>query len=618
MKVCSYCGYKGNTDKIRCPNCGALLETMTEPPKKIIVDNINKTQTPPAKNQKSQKTAKQYSVIIFIAVLFTGIFAASVAFNIFSDSNGQRNYSAQNSVTSSAPDTVEAAFSDSSFRQALELIFKKEISNITWHDVDSIKSLRIDINYSGSGDIIGYSFDCIPPDGDFGSSVVTTDSHTNDISELAYFSNLESLSISGVSISTDYIPKNKDMKYIALESSFYSGYNSDVDVSNLTYFANYPKLISLTVSGSDITSLKGITDLTGLQSLTISGTGISDLSLLSSVKNITSLELIRNDSLASVQTLANMTWLKQLLIQDEPFTTLHEISGLSGLEALTVIDTPLRNADFLTGLKQLKTLEISGCYDLLTLPSLKGLTSLESLTLKSSELDQSPIADLTGLKTLSLYYTDSLLPLKELKNLTSLTLAPYMDVDDVSPLANLSNLEYLKIGIDTAAELDDLSPIGKLKNLKILDLGGDDHTHYIYADFIYGMAGLEELNLSNDRLDSDFSKIKNMTGLKRLFLNGTSIEEENYVTAPLGQSAASVSIGELKGLQELDLGGNNLTDIKFLSGLTSLTSLNLSDNYITDASPLSGLTGLKFLDISKNAINNIDALNTLVNTNIVK
>lgn len=64
----------------------------------------------------------------------------------------------------------------------------------------------------------------------------------------------------------------------------------------------------------------------------------------------------------------------------------------------------------------------------------------------------------------------------------------------------------------------------------------------------------------------------------------------------------------LPGLTELDLYGNQITDVRPLQGLTGLRSLNLYDNQIRDVSPLASLRGLRWLYLGDNQISDVRAL----------
>ncbi|MCL0038064.1 leucine-rich repeat domain-containing protein, partial [Thermodesulfovibrionales bacterium] len=61
-------------------------------------------------------------------------------------------------------------------------------------------------------------------------------------------------------------------------------------------------------------------------------------------------------------------------------------------------------------------------------------------------------------------------------------------------------------------------------------------------------------------------------------------------------------------LQGLSLGGNQITDIAPLAGLTGLGTLWLWNNQITDIAPLAGLTKLERLSLSGNRITDITPL----------
>jgi internalin A len=69
----------------------------------------------------------------------------------------------------------------------------------------------------------------------------------------------------------------------------------------------------------------------------------------------------------------------------------------------------------------------------------------------------------------------------------------------------------------------------------------------------------------------------------------------------------------LTKLTSLDLGENEISDIKPLSNLTKLTSLSLWGNQISDIKPLSNLTNLTSLHLSGNQISDIKPLSNLTN-----
>ena len=74
------------------------------------------------------------------------------------------------------------------------------------------------------------------------------------------------------------------------------------------------------------------------------------------------------------------------------------------------------------------------------------------------------------------------------------------------------------------------------------------------------------------------------------------------------------SLANLYKLQTLDLGSNSMVDTSSLSKMTNLTELNLSNNEINDISVLSNLTNLRVLNIQDNKL----AENATSTINILK
>ena len=94
---------------------------------------------------------------------------------------------------------------------------------------------------------------------------------------------------------------------------------------------------------------------------------------------------------------------------------------------------------------------------------------------------------------------------------------------------------------------------------------------------------LTVLNLGGNRI-TDVSALAGLTQLERLDLAGNQITD----------------VGALAGLTQLtvlNLSGNRITDVGALAGLTQLTELNLNATEITDASALAGLTRLTSLSL---------------------
>ena len=111
------------------------------------------------------------------------------------------------------------------------------------------------------------------------------------------------------------------------------------------------------------------------------------------------------------------------------------------------------------------------------------------------------------------------------------------------------------------------------------------------------MTQLTDLHLGGNAI-SDISVLSGLTQLKWLYLWNNTIGD----------------VSPLKGLTQLTdlhLGGNAISDISSLSGLTQLKWLHLWNNTIGDVSPLKGLTQLESLELGGNVISDISSLSGL-------
>lgn len=134
----------------------------------------------------------------------------------------------------------------------------------------------------------------------------------------------------------------------------------------------------------------------------------------------------------------------------------------------------------------------------------------------------------TGLKSLNLTlsFAPDISPLKDLTNLQYLNISRNyrLDDDSINNLSELTNLEQLDISSDG---ISDLTPLKNLKKLKALNL---------YSDHIYDLSPikdldqLEEINMSGSTRDGfnnvkDISVLKNFKKLKKLDISYNPVDE---------------------------------------------------------------------------------------------
>ena len=185
--------------------------------------------------------------------------------------------------------------------------------------------------------------------------------------------------------------------------------------------------------------------------------------------------------------------------------------------------------------------------------------------------DLSPLSELPNLSSLTLGYYEltSLDMLSPLTGLTKLNVYAGLPLEDISALANLTELRSLMIAIaDTSwskCAVQDLTPLSGLVNLENVNLNIDGITDFEWAKDLVNMKSLEFYSERGSYTNVD--GLSGMTHLQELLL-------------PLRYQG----------------GANSTYDIQGLSGLTELVTLNIPCG-VEDLSPLSNLTRLESLSI---------------------
>jgi internalin A len=236
---------------------------------------------------------------------------------------------------------------------------------------------------------------------------------------------------------------------------------------------------------------------------------ISDLAPFEELKNLKELELwFPDNKIADIAPLAGLTKLEYLNLGGgtNTFTDLSPLAGLTGIRKLYLytgrkdarIDlSPLgkltnladlelgiinttqvpSNMSALSRLVNLRKLKLMGLLNDLT--PLAELKNLEDLNVGTPPVrDLKPLANLTSLRRVALYFAPTspdLSALAKLVNLESLKIGPRLKakeggIKDLAPLANLTKLVHLEI---KNGQVTDLAPLSGLKNLKELNLIGN-------------------------------------------------------------------------------------------------------------------------------------------------
>ncbi len=313
-----------------------------------------------------------------------------------------------------------------------------------------------------------------------------------------------------------------------------------------------------------------------------------------------------NDELYEIQSLADLTELKELTIQGRIKTISNNKSN--------------NNYSYL-----------------------KSLSNLSSLTLHDLELeDLSFLSDLTGLNKLDLSYNyiKDISPLASLKNLESLDLS-FNRIESIDALAGLTNLKALAIGnnfVKSIAALRNMKELESFEASSGLYYQGDPTYSYenifkhYYNDMEYGIGESNELRGYNPKCIKDilegtesvFVTQQNQAGIGFNFFDSFMADDGNYITLS-PYSVHSIwgsnrnTIEDLSPLQELlnlvflDVSGNCVRDLSTVKGLKKLMFLGCMDNKIEDVSFITAekFPALKYVYLSQNNIKEAENLISL-------
>ena len=190
----------------------------------------------------------------------------------------------------------------------------------------------------------------------------------------------------------------------------------------------------------------------------------------------------------------------------------------------------------------------------------------------------------------------SLEGIQYLTNLVDLRF-PNNQVNDLSPLQNLTNLEILVFGDWTGGNLvSDLTPLQNLSNLLQLAFANNQVTTLTP---LQNLTSLQVLDFGHNQVTS-LTPLQNLTNLWSLVFSNNQVT----TLSPLQY---------LTNLQVLWFSNNQVTSLTPLQNLTNLQSLNFAGNQVTDLTPLQNLTKLSFLYFSETAVSDLAPLQNLTN-----
>ncbi len=490
--------------------------------------------------------------------------------------------------------------------KALELLFNKEISEITEEELASITSL--DFYYQ-----------------DYNYKKVRCEMNIGDESVV------EELSLGDISM------YDSDFSIFPNLTSLYMGYGDIASLDGLTHLTNLstdltPFEIAELINPAQITSLtlndlffssdfSGIEEFTNLVSLSFDAYHVESFDILPELKNLKALTIEDAQNVTSLRILYNMPQLEYLHLDCEGLRDIGFVSNMPNLSNLTVWYSELKDISVLANCKDtLTTLDLRYNYELHDYDVVSDLTNLESLSLYVVYDFEEPIeipqlSNMPNLTHLMLGNFDELSGLAGAPELQSLALHDVY-VYDMSTLASLQNLTSLEL-YDMSIEPEALESVMELTSLEYLS---------VYSSFIWGNAqqllslpNLKEFNMEDCDAGFDVDTLIPNNSLEILNMNHAKLYvledgkwnyEEDDTYLPLNEHT-DIFIN-YPNLRKLYIAEHEINKVDFAVSLPHLEIFDLTDNYVTDLTPLANLTKLKSIMCYNNPIVNDGGLGNKV------
>ncbi|EBD1474163.1 MucBP domain-containing protein [Listeria monocytogenes] len=175
-------------------------------------------------------------------------------------------------------------------------------------------------------------------------------------------------------------------------------------------------------------------------------------------------------------------------------------------------------------------------------------------------------------------------------------------VRDLTGLEKAVNMTNLYFSNQTEiTNLNQIKNLPKLKKIVGISTGLND------IKALGEMPALEEVELGGDNI-TDFTPLLEQENLKSFSYNSYAWLDPSYHQI---NNEEFTKFANLKSIENLDLTWNNITDLAALTANDHITNLNLSYNKFTNVAPIATMKKLKVLYLNNNNLTSIDSLHTL-------
>ena len=322
------------------------------------------------------------------------------------------------------------------------------------------------------------------------------------------------------------------------------------DISTLKYCIT---LEELEVANTTINDINVLQSLRNLQKLNLANTMVSRLQQLKSCPNLTNLNL-SGCKMSNIAALQDLTQLKTLDISNTAIRDLTPLSQTKELQSLNISGTAVTNLRALSELENLRELYFSNT-SINDLSPLKANRRLSKIYCDKSGVGDAEASAFTKDNPYALVIFDSE-ALKswwdELPMYWKAVFAKQVQLESsptTEELHQIINMQQLDLSGNSY--IQNLMPVARLTNLKALNIA---HTEIGFLQPIQSLANLESLNLEGTYINS-IEPLREMTNLKYLNINETPITDltplinDDNIRIVMAENTA-IGIAQVKALKE--------------------------------------------------------------------
>lgn len=573
---CPNCGgplTKTGDNTAKCSHCGAEFLIDNGQPERIT--NVHPSPAPQKNNRAS---------ILSVVTVFLLIAIGTICL-IASRHTGSE-------IPQAAVEKKEPVVYSAFFEGFVENVFGMSPEQITPEQLAKVKYLHI--SRESDNLLVEYSID----DGKVQSILLAYERESCN-QDIKKFAGLQTLDLENLALSEGDLAGVNELTEIRTRNS----------PDELAKIVPHPEKI--TVLGSySASGILGIDVFSNLEQLSVTCSDeLSDIGSLSALKELKCLTLERADSITDWGVLQSLTALEELSINSRSLKDVSFLKHLTALKKLSITDSILLDLSPIGKLTSLTEVLLEDNTSIDDYSALSKLSNLETLTLELGYDKPMPsVKNWRNLTSLSVSRVDNIDFLTSLPKLQSLCISGCSS-SDYTVLSSLKNLESLKLS-GIYGDISNPDVLSGMKNLKSLDISSV--TIYGNVEFIFGIQGLENLNIDDCSFGLDFAAMPENTGLKTLHMNRIklwkNIEVEydgvftNVYYDDVSLDAEINFVSKFPNLEELYLQSNKLTGVEFTENLPNLRKLDITDNYVTDLRPLGTLQYLDTVWCGENSI----------------